>query len=902
VDCIDNILIKRLIKDFTVDLNGKVVRTADDTSEKGNVTCTFLVKAIDHTSSDPLLNPSGSSITVKNGTLSNGNETQLGQYVASVNGLLTDVTLTFENVTATTDRYNLETGEWTVTNSIDTDDSESNAGWYGKGNSYGYYLAGHGNYTIDGGSIKATATALEVRNGGDLTIKNNPTITSTSTGYFCAPNGSGTTTTGAAIAIAPHVPATDVMNIDIQSGTFTGPVAFYDVNPQNNTVASVAPSISGGTFDGAIITYHDGFVTGGTFLDTATAPFAKVAAGSTLTKANTEVYYFDLNKAIAEAADGDTITVVKSGDTTIEIPESATGKTLTIDLGGNTITPSEGATSLVEVKASNANITITNGTLKAESATCTTGITDTTASNVNLTIDDVNLSVAAVDSTTDVAINKTSSGTLTITNSTLAADTAIKTSATETNVSGSTVTGTTGIEVASGAVTVTNGTTVTGTENGITVSNGSVAVNSSTVASTSSTTGSAINVAPVADAKVEVTVKGSELSSANKALTESKPAEGTASVTLNLESATVNGDVETESSATVSNTTFNGEVSDPIKDALKGDDSQKVVEIDNGDGTTTTVVETVYTASLNVSGHVQNIADIPSVKTTTSGENSSTSLKVGTTGRALRLEGISVSTNVSPTLAGGITYRAHVENIGWQDWKFDGELAGTTGQGLRMEALEFSLYGDLADHYDVYYRVHVENYGWMPWAKNGEAAGTQGLGLRIEAVEIMLVCKDVTSEDVAPTNPEGQNSSFIAAAVGGTATVAGKGTVETTVSAGSTFIGTTGEGRALETIALTLGDLGVNGGIEYTVHTENYSWLEPAADGEATGKSGLRIESIILNLTGDAADLYKLEYRAHVENQGWGPWVSEGYEAGTTGLGLRLEALEIRLVSINAMG
>jgi uncharacterized protein YjdB len=406
----------------------------------------------------------------------------------------------------------------------------------------------------------------------------------------------------------------------------------------------------------------------------------------------------------------------------------------------------------------------------------------------------------------------------------------------------------------------------------------------------------------VTDAKVEVTVKGSELSSANKALTESKPTEGTASVTLNLESATVNGDVATESSATVSDTTFNGEVSDPIKEALKGDNSQKVVEIDNGDGTTSTVVETVYTAGLNVSGHVQNIADIPSVKTTTSGENSSTSLKVGTTGRALRLEGISVKANVSPALEGSIMYRAHVENEGWQGWKADGELAGTTGKGLRMEALEFVLTGELADHYDVYYRVHVENYGWMPWAKNGEAAGTQGLGLRIEAVEIMLVCKDVTSEDVAPTNPEGQNSSFIAAAVGGTATVAGKGTVETTVSTGSTFIGTTGEGAALETIAFTLGELDVTGGIEYTVHTQNYGWLEPAADGETTGKSGLRIESIILNLTGDAANLYKLEYRAHVENQGWGPWVSEGYEAGTTGLGLRLEAIEIRLVSLNAMG
>ena len=36
-------------------------------------------------------------------------------------------------------------------------------------------------------------------------------------------------------------------------------------------------------------------------------------------------------------------------------------------------------------------------------------------------------------------------------------------------------------------------------------------------------------------------------------------------------------------------------------------------------------------------------------------------------------------------------YRAHVENVGWQDWKTDGEMAGTTGESLGIEAIEIKI-------------------------------------------------------------------------------------------------------------------------------------------------------------------------------------------------------------------
>ena len=41
--------------------------------------------------------------------------------------------------------------------------------------------------------------------------------------------------------------------------------------------------------------------------------------------------------------------------------------------------------------------------------------------------------------------------------------------------------------------------------------------------------------------------------------------------------------------------------------------------------------------------------------------------------------------------APSVTYRAHVQRIGWQDWVSDGGLAGTSAMSLRLEAIEMRL-------------------------------------------------------------------------------------------------------------------------------------------------------------------------------------------------------------------
>lgn len=111
----------------------------------------------------------------------------------------------------------------------------------------------------------------------------------------------------------------------------------------------------------------------------------------------------------------------------------------------------------------------------------------------------------------------------------------------------------------------------------------------------------------------------------------------------------------------------------------------------------------------------------------------------GTSGRSFRLEGINIDLN--DNIVGGIEYRTHVQNIGWQDYVANSVMSGTSGRSYRLEAINIRLTGEAAQKYDIYYRVHTQNIGWMGWAKNDEPAGSAGFGYRLEGIEIKLVEK-----------------------------------------------------------------------------------------------------------------------------------------------------------------
>ena len=110
--------------------------------------------------------------------------------------------------------------------------------------------------------------------------------------------------------------------------------------------------------------------------------------------------------------------------------------------------------------------------------------------------------------------------------------------------------------------------------------------------------------------------------------------------------------------------------------------------------------------------------------------------------------------------------------------------------------------------------------------------------------------------------------------------------------------GTTGEGKRLEAISISLGDKAGEGGITYRTHCQSYGWRPWVSDGELSGTMGesKRMEAIQIKLTGAAAEKYDVYYRVHAQSYGWLDWAKNGEAAGTATYGKRLEAIQIVLV------
>lgn len=92
--------------------------------------------------------------------------------------------------------------------------------------------------------------------------------------------------------------------------------------------------------------------------------------------------------------------------------------------------------------------------------------------------------------------------------------------------------------------------------------------------------------------------------------------------------------------------------------------------------------------------------------------------------------------------------------------------------------------------------------------------------------------------------------------------------------------------------------------VEYRAHVEGTGWdARWTSGGNAVGTagSGKRIEAlqVWLRKGSDLAKGWQLWARAYVRNHGWLAWTSTGL-VGSTGQGLRLEALELRLLRIGA--
>ncbi|WP_414150304.1 phage tail spike protein [Acetobacterium carbinolicum] len=261
----------------------------------------------------------------------------------------------------------------------------------------------------------------------------------------------------------------------------------------------------------------------------------------------------------------------------------------------------------------------------------------------------------------------------------------------------------------------------------------------------------------------------------------------------------------------------------------------------------------------------------------------------GTVGKGLRIEAIEIKFDDLNGLDLNIAYKAHVENIGWQDVVTNGSTAGTTDEGLRLEALMISLFGADANKYSIWYRVHIQNIGWQQWCKDGGVAGTEGQALRAEGLQILILEKGKNlyrSEDPGAVmntvyRSHVENIGWKAWFRNGQAS------------------GTVGQGLRLEAVEIKLTETqDYNLGIRYRSHVENLGWMDWVHDGQTSGTVGqsLRLEAIEIQLTGFDASKFKVMYRGHIENSGWTDWVENGARLGTTGLALRAEAISVIVI------
>ena len=113
----------------------------------------------------------------------------------------------------------------------------------------GIYAAGYAHWTIGAATINGP-TGIEIR-AGTLTINESANITASATPADSDPNGDGSTTDGAGIAIVQHTTKLPI-EVKINGGTIKGYYAVYQNDTQGNgseSISKIEISITDGTFE-----------------------------------------------------------------------------------------------------------------------------------------------------------------------------------------------------------------------------------------------------------------------------------------------------------------------------------------------------------------------------------------------------------------------------------------------------------------------------------------------------------------------------------------------------------------------------------------------------------------------------------------------------------------------------
>lgn len=129
------------------------------------------------------------------------------------------------------------------------------------------YHPQYGEMTIVNSNITGSS-GIEVRAG--IVAVTSGTITATGDPFASDPNGNGSTTDGAAIALVQHTTQLPT-EVTVTGGTLNGIRAFYQANLQGNGAAAlekIAINLQGGTYNGEVYSENKtGYITGGQYRD-----------------------------------------------------------------------------------------------------------------------------------------------------------------------------------------------------------------------------------------------------------------------------------------------------------------------------------------------------------------------------------------------------------------------------------------------------------------------------------------------------------------------------------------------------------------------------------------------------------------------------------------------------------
>ena len=268
----------------------------------------------------------------------------------------------------------------------------------------------------------------------------------------------------------------------------------------------------------------------------------------------------------------------------------------------------------------------------------------------------------------------------------------------------------------------------------------------------------------------------------------------------------------------------------------------------------------------------------------------------GTEGQSKRLEAIKIQLNNLSNSK--VKYKVHVQNIGWQDWKENDEMAGTEGQSLRLEAIIIQL--EKSNDYTIQYRVHVENIGWQDWKEEGQMAGTSGQSLRLEAIQIRIIKKEKkaricidTPKDVVTINSPKELE------------ISGWKMSNVTNDELQVFIDDSPKPINSDLIKYKkrqdVIDLVKNYGNEIENPLPGFSIIIKTSELE-TGNHTVKIQDIIegqciaeQNIDFILTKNMNISYSSHVEDYGWQDYVDESELSGTSGQSKRIEGIKIKL-------